>query len=131
MPTTVPRILVAIVAFSGLCFAVWNLVKLLWLTFRGRTASGTVTKMTEWSSRAGHGFTPTVRFADEGGVEHEFRSRSSTEYPNLGMRVIIKYSPSRPGEVAEVDEQLKALTTRYIGLSLLCGFIIVGMYIAK
>ena len=126
-----PRTLVAAVALCGLCFCVWKLYTLLWLTFRGRTASGVVTKMTEWSGRSGHGFQPTVRFADDGGVEHEFRSSSSSEYPNLGMLVTIKYSPSRPGTVVEVYDQLKALRAKYVGFSLLCVFVIVGTYVAK
>jgi hypothetical protein len=130
MSSTVARILFATVAFGALCFCLWNVSKLLWLSFRGRTAFGVVTKMTEWSGRSGHGYQPTVRFTDENGVEYQFRSSSSGENPNTGVRVKIKYSRSHPGIVAEISDQLGALRAKYIGFSLLCVFMIVGMYVA-
>ena len=126
MNDLMPKILVVAGVLIS-CFCAQRLFLFVWLTYWGRSAIGVVSKTTEWVGRAGRGYTPTLRFKDTAGLEHEFRSRSSSEFPNDGLRVEIRYAPRWLGSAAEIAAELPALTKKYAGCIFLCVFMICGI----
>lgn len=121
-----PKVLV-VGGFLMACFCAQRLLLFMWLMYWGRSAIGVVSKTSEWVGRAGRGYTPTLRFKDMAGLDHEFRSRSSSEFPNDGFQVEIRYAPRWLGSTAEITAELPALTKKYAGYILLCAFMVCGI----
>ena len=119
MNELMPKILV-VAGIIIACFCLRRLCLFVWLMLWGKSATGVVAKSTEWVSRAGRGYTPTVRFEDAAGFQHEFRSCTSSEFSNIGSRLEVKYAPKWLGSTAEITVELPALAKKYLGYVLLC-----------